>query len=143
MAMKKSTGFTLIELMIALAVAAILMAIAVPAFTSQLRKSRRADAVQALSDLQLKEERWRSNHTTYDTIANIGGAATSLNGYYAITYATPTSTGGSCTCSAATCYALTAGAQNAQAADTACASMVLTNTCGTISKTPTSGRCWN
>ena len=140
--MRRSRGFTLIELMVTLAIIAIIAAIALPAFTQQMRKSRRSDAMQALSDLQLKEERWRASHATYDSIANIGGSATSQNTFYAITYSTPATTA-ACTCSTGTCYEFTAAAQGAQAGDTACASMVLKNLCGSISKTPTTDRCWN
>ena len=45
----KPKGFTLIELMIALVIAAIVLAIAIPAFTEQLAKSRRADAISGLT----------------------------------------------------------------------------------------------
>ena len=140
--MRRIRGFTLIELMVVLAIVAIIAAIAIPAFTLQVRKSRRSDAMQALSDLQLKEERWRASHATYDTVTTVGGSATSGNSFYALSYATPATTA-ACTCSSATCFQLTAAAQGVQAADTACASMVLTNLCGVISKTPTSNRCWN
>ena len=140
--MRRIQGFTLIELMVVIAIVAILAAIAVPAFTGQVRKSRRSDAMQALSDLQLKEERYRASNATYGSIPAVGGSATSQNAFYALTYSTP-ATLAPCTCSAATCYALTGTAQGAQASDTACASMVLTNRCGSISKTPTTDRCWN
>lgn len=140
--MRRIRGFTLIELMVVLAIVAILAAIAVPAFTGQVRKSRRSDAMQALSELQLKEERYRASNATYGSIVAVGGSSTSQNAYYALSYGTP-ATDAACTCSTATCYALTAAAQGAQASDTACASMVLTNKCGSITKTPTTDRCWN
>ncbi|HET9108841.1 MAG TPA: prepilin-type N-terminal cleavage/methylation domain-containing protein, partial [Steroidobacteraceae bacterium] len=47
----RADGFTLIELMIAVVVVAILMAIAVPSYESYVEKSRRTDAKTALLDL--------------------------------------------------------------------------------------------
>ena len=44
MAAKRAPGFTLIELMIVVAVVAILVAIAYPSYQEQIRKSRRAQA---------------------------------------------------------------------------------------------------
>jgi type IV pilus assembly protein PilE len=67
-------GFTLVELLIALAVAGILVAIALPAFNDSIRKSRRAEAFAALNAVQLAQERWRANRPTY--AANLTAAPT-------------------------------------------------------------------
>ena len=69
--MKSSRGFTLIELIIVVTVLGIILAIAVPTFFEQLAKSRRAEAKTGLSDLQLRQEKWRSNHATYGTGAEV------------------------------------------------------------------------
>jgi type IV pilus assembly protein PilE len=58
-------GFTLIELMIAVVVLGILAAVAYPAFTSMIKRSRRADAIAGLTAIVQAQERYRSNHATY------------------------------------------------------------------------------
>jgi len=52
----RGRGFTLIELMIALAVVAILSAVALPAYREQLRKSARAQAQAFLTDVASRQQ---------------------------------------------------------------------------------------
>ncbi len=85
-------GFTLIELMITVAVAAILVMIAVPAYTSQTQKSRRTDARTALLDLASREESFLALNNAYTTVlGNLGYPAAAAvpytvgSGYYQIT----------------------------------------------------------
>ncbi len=63
-----SKGFSLIELMTALAVGAILLVIAVPAYLQQIRESRRADAKTALLDLAGREETLYSTTNAYSSV---------------------------------------------------------------------------
>ena len=49
-------GYTLIEVMIALAIIAILASVAMPSFFDSIRKSRRSEAVAALSAVQQAQE---------------------------------------------------------------------------------------
>lgn len=58
-------GFTLLELMISLFVVGVLLTIAYPSFVEQVRKSRRADAIAALTVVQQAQERWRANNPQY------------------------------------------------------------------------------
>lgn len=61
----KQHGFTLIELMIVVTVVAILAAIAVPIFSEQLAKGKRADAFATMSSNAQSLERWYSLNNTY------------------------------------------------------------------------------
>lgn len=90
--MKNATGFTLIELMVVIAIVGIIAAIAIPSFAEQMRKSRRSDAIRGLGEVQLRQEKWRSNHATYGTGAEI---VLPTSDYYtfAITAGSNTATG--------------------------------------------------
>jgi len=63
----RARGFTLIELMIVVAVVAILGTIAYPSYVDQVRKSRRAQAKADLVEYAQMAER---SHTTNNTYAN-------------------------------------------------------------------------
>jgi len=140
MDMRDSKGFTLIELMIVIAVVALLAAIAIPAYTTQVLRSHRADAVNGVSDLRLRQERYRSNHASYaaDMDALLGSAATtaSFNGshaYYDFVISGASATG----------YTITANAKGAQEKDADCDPMVATVAAGITTLTPAGNRCWN
>ena len=62
---KRRAGFTIIELMLVVAVAGVLALVAYPTFIESVRKGRRAEAVAALAQVQQSQERWRSNKSTY------------------------------------------------------------------------------
>ena len=70
--MKQAKGFTLIELMIVVAVIAILAAIALPAYNEQVRKSRRAEAARFAGEMQLNLERWRAENPSYANCVGVG-----------------------------------------------------------------------
>ena len=66
-------GFTLIELMIVVAIATILMSIAIPLYLHQIRESRRTDARSALVELASREERYFDTNSGYtSTASNLG-----------------------------------------------------------------------
>lgn len=125
----RSEGFTLIELMVTVLVASILVAIAVPTYTAQIRKSRRTDAKTALLDLAGREERWFStNNGTYTNVAaNLGYSGTFPvtigSGYYQV--AAPVIAAGTAT--AVATFTITATPLGSQVNDTSCASFTINN----------------
>ncbi|GAB3364764.1 type IV pilin protein [Lysobacter rhizosphaerae] len=80
--MRNAKGFTLIELMIVVAVIAILATFALPSYQEYVRKGRRAEAVRAIGVVQLGLERWRAENPSY---AGCGATCTSTTPYYTIT----------------------------------------------------------
>ncbi len=74
---RNGRGFTLIEVMIAVAIVGILVAIAFPAYNQSVRKSRRSDAKAALLDLAQREERYMSTTNVYTDSAPLLGYAAS------------------------------------------------------------------
>lgn len=58
-------GFTIVELMIALIVVAILVALAYPSYTQYVRKAKRGEAQQLLMNWSVNQEIYRSNNPTY------------------------------------------------------------------------------
>lgn len=61
----KHAGFTLIELMVTVAIVAILTAIAVPSYQEQVRKGRRGQAQADLVELAQRAERHHTVNNTY------------------------------------------------------------------------------
>ncbi len=92
---RTARGFTLIELIIAMVIGAILVALALPSFMGSLRKSRRSEAMAALTAMQQEQERWRSNNQTYTaTLSDLRvNTPTNPGGYYALGIANQSATG--------------------------------------------------
>ena len=98
-ASRRHLGFTLIELMVAVAVVGVLSALAFPAYDQYIKKSRRTDAKNALLDLAAREERYYSLNNQYSTNpSNLGYASTSFpmnvqtsnSAYYQLNLSAPT-----------------------------------------------------
>ena len=89
-------GFTLIELMVVVAIASVLAAVAYPSYQAQVAKGRRADAKQALLDLAQKMERFYTERATYAGAALGNGglyAEVSGGGHYTLAIVTQTADG--------------------------------------------------
>lgn len=69
----KQHGFTLIELMIVVAVVAILATIALPSYNDAVRKSRRGQAKADMVELAQRLERYHSQFNTYATFPGVAG----------------------------------------------------------------------
>ena len=113
---KHSAGFTLIEVMIVVALVAILAAIAYPAYQSQLLDARRADGQEFLLQIMSQQERFYTENNTYTAdLTDLGyfNATNELSGdeFYSVTAA-------QCGAEPLTaCVILTATPQGAQVAD--------------------------
>ena len=144
-------GFTLIELVIAMVIAAILAAIAIPSYSTYIQKSRRTEAKSTLLNMASLEERFFSTNNTYSTTPSDLGYTAVVpfpvgSGYYNITAITviaavppvnATSAGTPAT------YTITATPVpgSTQAGDAGCTSFTITSG-GVQSATGTSTTCW-
>lgn len=61
----KTSGFTLIELMITVAIVAILASIALPAYNDYITRGRLTEAISNLADMRVKLEQFFQDNRTY------------------------------------------------------------------------------
>lgn len=144
MSMRRIHGFTLIELMIVVAIIAVLAAVVYPSYSLYVFRARRADGQEMLMRVAAAQERYYTNFNKYASALGTGGlgfgtssscsAGDSERCYYNV------SIGGLGTDSQT--FTLTATPKGAQAADK-CKNLTLTNT-GLKDKSgdETNGRCW-
>ena len=141
--MRAQSGFTLIELMIVVAIIGVLTMIALPGYDSYLIRTRRAEGRKELMTLAAAQERFYTNCNFFapkisgsqNDCSGLGrGSDTPLteSGYYKISLA-----------GSATNYTLTATPQDHQATDLDCTTMTLTDT-GVKASTGsgTAKKCW-
>jgi type IV pilus assembly protein PilE len=136
-AVRGISGFTLIELMIAVVVVGVLAAIAYPSYREQINKSRRTDAQTALLELSQFMERYYTVKGTYlqsdgsaPTLPFVESPKDSATKYYDLSFSsTPSSTS----------YTLRAVPKGTQIGDT-CGTLTISNT---GAKNPTTTGCWS
>ncbi|MDD3762723.1 MAG: type IV pilin protein [Nevskiales bacterium] len=153
------SGFTLIELMVTLVIAAILAMVALPAYQSTLRKSVRQVASRTLIELAAQQETVKAGPTrgyakNFDDLVGISGTTVYVNrsGQYSATlgsdsiYKLTLDDIVSNAAGRVTAYSLTAAAVGNQAKDSACKSLKLTST-GVKTATGTASdlmrECWS
>jgi type IV pilus assembly protein PilE len=141
-----TAGFSLVELMVVVVIASVLVAIAIPTYINEVRKSRRTEAKTALLDLAGREERFYNTNNTYSaTPSDLGYGAGAFplavgSGYYDVNIAFTAYSPGPP--AVAPTYTLTAYPVTAdQLKDTQCTLFTLTST-GLQSSTPNTTVCW-
>jgi len=127
---RKSSAFTMIELLITIAVVAILVAIAVPSYRDFVIRANRVEGIDAVLHAMLCEERVYSRLNVYDA----GQCPTGLtaNGLYSVTITTATPFQN---------VTITAAPQGGQANDD-CGSLTLTEKGVKGSSASTAEKCW-
>lgn len=71
----RSAGFTLIELMVAVAIIGVLAAVAYPSYTDYMRRGQIPEAFAALSDYRVKMENYFQDNKNYGTGGNCANGA--------------------------------------------------------------------
>ena len=148
-----SKGFTLIEIMIVVAILGIISSIALPSYVEYVRKGKRADAkVELLRIAQMQESYFVENLsyakdlTTSTGGLGLGTTVLSEQEEYAITISSENSAGAACSglaANACSAFTLTATPQGGQASDTKCKNLTFSNTgVKGISGTDTVKNCW-
>jgi len=132
----KGRGVTLVELVVAMAVVAVLALVAATGYRSYVLRSHRIEATAALLYLATAQERFYLQNNTYTdelTAAppdGLGLQAVTENGFFDIAIGSADATG----------FEATATAKGRQADDSHCAAFTIDQT---GSKTATSTDCWS
>jgi type IV pilus assembly protein PilE len=74
--MRRTAGFTLIELMVVVAIVAILASIAIPSYSKYVQRGDLVEATQTLSQFRVQMEQWYQDKNTY---ADAGGNNCGVN----------------------------------------------------------------
>ena len=142
----RAAGFTLLELMIAVVIVAIIVAVALPSYTDHIRKSRRAEGKAALlKAAQLLERDYTSNGRYANNLQVLFGAPSTpvrsgedpSTGYYDLTI-----TLGDVANGLAHSYVLTATPRTGEFSDAECGALTLSSTGARGSASGTREKCW-
>ncbi len=123
-ARRAARGFTLIEILSVLGIASVLSSIALPSFQGSLQKARRADALVAMAQVQIAQERAFANRYRYASLAELRTPGRSSGGHYLLDVGAADEQG----------YELIARATGSQAGDAACRVLKLTIVAGSTTR---------
>jgi type IV pilus assembly protein PilE len=140
---QRRQGWTLVELIVTLAILAILLGIAYPAYNNQVLKARRADGHALLYHAAQRQQQFFTTNNQFTATAGAGGlemctgdgcSATSQDGYYTLSIDRPSTT----------TYTLTGTAQSPQTDDSACGNLTLShlNVKGCTAVSCDASKCW-
>lgn len=123
--MRTARGFTLIELMVTVAIVAILAAVALPSYTSYVQRGKITEATSTLSELRLRAEKYFADNRSYQPTPASGftvGFNTTVTGTQYFTYSCTAPTAATFTCTATgtgdlTGFAYTINESNVRASD--------------------------
>ena len=129
-------GFTLIELVIVIAIVAVLLGIAYPAYDQWVIKSRRADGKALLLLAAQRQQQFFTSNNSYTAKIGDGGlqvGTTSAEGYYTLSVSAD-----------ATTYLLTATRVSPQTADTKCGDLTINHlgVKGNLNASEAAEKCW-
>ena len=132
----QNRGITLIELVIVIAIVALLSAIAIPNYSHFQKKSLRAEAKTALNKIQTQQERFYVSNFTYtDDLAALGfNGDRSDNGLYILSVPTANEDGFQAIA--------TAAADERQADDADCQQFSINNLTERDASPDPDGDCW-
>jgi type IV pilus assembly protein PilE len=126
--MKRKAGFSLIEMLIVVAVIAILSAVALPAYRNHVLAGKISEATTRLAEMRLRMEQWYGDNRTYS-----GGPCTAADGRY-FTY--------SCTAQTASLYTLQAAGVSSAGMAGFTYTLDQSNTRGSVTPWGSSTSCW-
>ena len=127
----RQAGFTLVELLITLAIAGLLAMVAYPSYQDSVMRTRRADGIAAALAVQVAQEKFRASCPFYAqslgtantcganaAASTVQAASASPEGYYTLSIVSGTASGNS--------YTIAADPTGIQAEDTTCDPMTIT-----------------